>query len=48
VGKDVVLPAELAAVAKRKDSLRTKFEQDYCWIWGNKSTQPIVLTARLA
>ncbi|HEY6134597.1 MAG TPA: hypothetical protein VIW70_11510 [Rubrivivax sp.] len=47
VGKDVVYPAKLGAVAIAKDTLATKIDQDYCWMWSNKSTTPATLQLRL-
>ena len=47
VGKDVVFPSKLAAVATAKDTLQTSIAQDYCWMWSNKSTAPATLTLNL-
>jgi len=44
-GKAVVFPAKMAQVARGKDTLRAKVEQDYCWMWSNKSAVPAVLKA---
>ena len=46
-GKDVVFPAELSAVASAKGTLNTKIEQDYCWMWSNKSAAAATLTVNL-
>lgn len=46
-GKDVVFPSKLSAVASAKDTLNTKVEQDYCWMWTNKSAAPAMLTVNL-
>ena len=45
VGKEVVFPAKMAQVARGQDSLRVKVEQDYCWMWSNKTAEPVVLKA---
>jgi hypothetical protein len=47
VGKTVVYPSKLDAVAAAKDTLRTKVEQDYCWMWSNKSSGPATLQFKL-
>ena len=47
VGKEVVFPSKLKAVAAAQDTLDTKIEQDYCWMWTNKSALPSTVTVRL-
>jgi len=47
VDKDVVFPSKLSAVAMAKDTLATKIEQDYCWMWSNKSAAAANFTVRL-
>jgi hypothetical protein len=47
VGKEVVYPAKLGAVAMAKDSLSTKIDQDYCWMWSNKSSAPATVRVTL-
>ena len=47
VGKDVAFPTKLSAVATAKDLLETKVEQDYCWMWTNKSAAPATLSVKL-
>ncbi len=47
VDKDVVFPSKLTAVAAAKDTLETRIEQDYCWMWSNKSSAPATFTIRL-
>lgn len=37
LGKDVVFPSKLSAVATAKDTLAAKSEEDYCWMWSNQS-----------
>ena len=46
VGKEVVFPAKLSQVARGQDTLRVTVEQDYCWMWTNKTTLPVTLKAR--
>lgn len=47
VGKEVVFPSKLAAMARAKDTLQTSIAQDYCWMWSNKSAKPATLTLNL-
>ena len=47
VGKDVVYPAKLKAVGAAQDSLLTELEQDYCWMWTNKSKVAATLSVQL-
>ena len=47
VGKEVVFPSKLTAVAAAKDSLDTKIDQDYCWMWSNKSASVATVTVKL-
>ena len=47
LGKEVVFPNKLSAVANAKDTLDTKIEQDYCWMWSNKSAAPATLSVTL-
>lgn len=37
LGKDVVYPSKLSAVPAARDTLITKSEEDYCWMWTNQS-----------
>lgn len=46
-GKDVVFPSKQSAVVSGKDTLATKIDQDYCWMWTNKSTAPATLAVHL-
>ena len=43
VGKEVLFTSKLTAVATAKDTLTTKIDQDYCWMWNNKSSAPVTL-----
>lgn len=36
-GKKVEYPAKLTGVSKGSDTLKTETEQDYCWMWSNKT-----------
>ena len=45
VGKEVVFPAKMSQVARGQDTLRVKVEQDYCWMWSNKTAEPVLLKA---
>ena len=44
VGKAVEYPVKLSAVAAAKDTLDTKTEQDYCWMWTNPSAAAAAVT----
>ena len=47
VGKEVVFPSKLTAVSAAKDVLDTKVDQDYCWMWSNRSASSVTVTVRL-
>ncbi len=47
LGKEVVFPAQIKAVAKASDSLVTNTEQEYCWMWSNTLTAPTTLSVLL-
>lgn len=47
VGKEVLFPAQLKAVAAVQDTLDTRIEQDYCWMWSNKSKLPATVTVKM-
>ena len=47
VDKEVIFPSKLAAVAAAKDMLRIGIEQEYCWMWTNKSAAAAKLTVKL-
>ena len=47
VGKEVQFPSKLTAVATAKDTLTTKIDQDYCWMWSNKSSASATLLVKL-
>ena len=47
VGKEVVFPSKLTAVVTAKDTLATKIDQDYCWIWSNKTAASTTIRVKL-
>lgn len=47
LGKEVLFPAKMPQVARGKDTLNVKDEQDYCWMWANKSAAPVTLRLQL-
>ena len=47
VGKEVAFPARQSAVAHGTGTLEVKSEQDYCWMWTNKSDSAARLELRL-
>ena len=47
VGKAVVFPSKLAAVSAATGTLDAKIEQDYCWLWSNKSAAAATVKVRL-
>lgn len=47
-GKQVVFPVKRAGAAKGAATLKVKVEQDYCWMWTNKTAQPLALRLSLA
>ena len=46
-GKEVRFPAKQDSVAKADGRLDVALDQDYCWMWTNKSATPVSLKARL-
>ena len=47
LGKQVVFPFKRSAVAQAGDTLDAQTEQDYCWMWTNKSPAPAALSVTL-
>lgn len=47
VGKEVVYPSTLKASASAQGTLLTRLDQDYCWMWTNKSTVAAELSVKL-
>ncbi len=48
VGKDVVYPVQQAGTAQAEGQLAVALDQDYCWMWTNKSAQAATLLVKLA
>lgn len=47
-GKDVRYPARQEAIASARGELRAALDQDYCWMWTNKSARPVELRIELS
>jgi hypothetical protein len=47
-GKAVHYPEKRSATARGEGRLQAKIEQDYCWMWTNKSPRPAALKVQLA
>ena len=47
-GKAVHYPEKRSATARGEGRLQVKIEQDYCWMWTNKSPRPAALKVQLA
>lgn len=47
-GKDVRYPERREALATGSGRLQVAFDQDYCWMWTNKSAQPVQLNLLLS
>ena len=47
VGKEVMFPIKLSAVASARNTLDARIAQDYCWMWTNKSAAATPLTVTL-
>lgn len=46
-GKQVRYPAKQDQVAKADGTLRAQVDQDYCWMWTNKTPRPATLKLTL-
>jgi hypothetical protein len=46
-GKDVVFPAKADAVASSSGALSVEVDQDYCWMWRNKTGAAVSLRIAL-
>jgi hypothetical protein len=46
-GKEVRFPARQDGVARAEGSLQAALDQDFCWMWTNKTKEPVVLKASL-
>ena len=47
-GKEVRYPARQDAIASAQGELRAAIDQDYCWMWTNKSARPVELRIDLS
>ena len=47
VGKEVVYLFKPTALATAKETLATEIEQDYCWLWRNRSSAATTLKVRM-
>lgn len=47
VGKDVVYPEQRKAVGDADGALTVPLDQDFCWMWSNKSPQPVQVDVQL-
>jgi len=47
VGKDVSYPENRKEVARADGTLSVPADQDYCWMWSNRSSQPIDIDVNL-
>ncbi len=47
VGKDVTYPEKRKEVAGADGTLAVALDQDYCWMWSNKSAQPLDIEVNL-
>lgn len=46
-GKQVVYPAKVDGASAAEGRLNPTLDQDFCWMWTNKSDAPIALTLTL-
>lgn len=44
-GKVTAFPAKMSQVARGQETLHVKAEQRYCWMWSNKTAEPVALRA---
>jgi hypothetical protein len=47
-GKAIVFPVKQEAIAAARGQLHVALDQDYCWMWTNKSDRDVRLRLRLA
>ena len=47
VGKEVSYPENRKGVASAEGSLVAALDQDFCWMWTNRSAQPLDMDVRL-
>ena len=48
VGKEVRYPARADQVRTSAGELDASIEQDYCWMWTNKTASPVALSVKLS
>ena len=48
VGKEVRYPARADQVRMSSGELHAAIEQDYCWMWTNKTPSPVALSVKLS
>lgn len=46
-GQQVVFPVRRAGAARGAATLKVKLGQDYCWMWTNRTAQPLALRLTL-
>ncbi len=47
VGKDVVYPDQRKQVSDATGTLVVPLDQDFCWMWSNKQSQPVDIDVQL-
>lgn len=47
VDGDVRAPENMSAITAAQGRLTPKGDNDYCWLWSNRSTMPVAIRARL-
>jgi hypothetical protein len=47
VGKKVTYPRQLKGVASATGKLAVPIDQDYCWMWTNKGSEPVNINVTL-
>ena len=47
-GKDVRFPAKQDAIATAEGTLDVSIDQDYCWMWSNKSSAPVTVKVHVS
>lgn len=47
-GRDVRFPSKLAGLPRAEGMLEVAQDQDYCWMWTNKTAQAVQLKAQLS
>ena len=46
-GKEVIFPYKMNAIKSAKEELLISLDQDYCWMWTNKSSEAVKLEMNL-